>query len=253
MHDFISEQAAINLTGMSSTTLTRFAEAGYLQQDIDSDGLRFYSKTELVRVFGSAPSGDYTPPKPVEMTQGEPAQSCHVVLPEEDVTMASPVAEPVPVETPDAEPSPQVVGAISAAPASIVVPSVDSEAAARAAHQEAELVRLRNLVQMQEKILDLKDSSLEALRKERDWLRVRVERLEEKSDRDQLLLLSETQTIRKLIIMSDRRRSAFRQLMEWVGIVEKPETERLIGHTPVVETSSPPDMARPSEKRAANG
>jgi hypothetical protein len=261
MHDFISEQAAINVTGMSSTTLTRFAEAGYLQQDIDADGLRFYSKAELLRVFGSAPSGDYTPPTRVEVPQSEVPQSCHVTpewegpevipaigssAPMEGISFSIPAAEHLTVQTSAEEP---IGGSVYRPEAQI-----DSETVARLSRNEAELVRLTNLVQMQEKILDLKDAALEALRKERDWLRVRIERLEEKSDRDQLLLLSETQTIRKLIIMSDRRRSTFRQLMEWAGIVERPETERLLGHSSVVETSGTPEMSRPtSEKRAANG
>jgi hypothetical protein len=40
---------------------------------------------------------------------------------------------------------------------------------------------------------------IEILKSERDWLRTRLEKLEERTERDQMLLLSETQTVRKLI------------------------------------------------------
>ena len=81
-----------------------------------------------------------------------------------------------------------------------------------------EIQRLKNLVSLQERILDMKDSEIQDLRSQRDWLKTRVEKLEEKGDRDQVLLLSETQAIRQLIGLQQKRPSAIRSLLEWLGL-----------------------------------
>lgn len=81
-----------------------------------------------------------------------------------------------------------------------------------------EAERLRHLVALYEKLLDFKDQQLEELRRERDWLRVRVEKLEEKQDRDQLLLLSETQIVRKMLTLQSERKSPLRAALEWFGV-----------------------------------
>jgi len=82
---------------------------------------------------------------------------------------------------------------------------------------DREVTRLRHLCELQEKLLDARDEELRALRSERDWLRTRIERQEEKNDRDQLLLLAETQTIRRLIAVTEERRSPIKLALEWLG------------------------------------
>lgn len=49
---FISESEAASLAGVSVATLNRFAEAGYLEVETESDGLRLFSARELKEVFG---------------------------------------------------------------------------------------------------------------------------------------------------------------------------------------------------------
>jgi hypothetical protein len=92
-----------------------------------------------------------------------------------------------------------------------------SRAAIRA---EIEIERLKNLLAIQERMLDSKDDEISDLKNQRAWLRQRIEKLEEKHDRDQILLLSETQTIRSLISYQESRKSTFRQLLEWIGIAQ---------------------------------
>ena len=81
-----------------------------------------------------------------------------------------------------------------------------------------DIQRLKNLVSLQERILDMKESEIRDLRSQRDWLKTRVEKLEEKGDRDQVLLLSETQALRQLIGLQQKRPSAVRSLLEWLGL-----------------------------------
>ena len=96
--------------------------------------------------------------------------------------------------------------------------NIDLRAASDLAPLNEEIQRLKNLVSLQERILDMKESEIQDLRSQRDWLKTRVEKLEEKGDRDQVLLLSETQAIRQLIGLQQKRPSAVRGLLEWLGL-----------------------------------
>ena len=58
---------------------------------------------------------------------------------------------------------------------------------------------------------------IQILREERDWLRARVEKLETRSEREQMLLLSESENIRKLIQQTETRKSWLRALPWFKG------------------------------------
>lgn len=253
MHDFISEHEACSVTGMTPRTLQRFAEAGYLSVEIEHDGLRLYSKRQLGSVFGG-PVAQALGENPHPLDEADETKQDEDVIPPVSVdaeiasifTGQEPVSTPrVAVETPVAE-------------AEIATETVRS---GKAAGNETgkpdlapEVARLQNLLTMQEKILDHKDSEIGELRRERDWLRARIERLEEKSNRDQLLLLSETQTIRRLIVMSESRKSTFRQMLEWCGLSKETNTnhDRVVDMPLAVVDNG--NGARPMEgKRASNG
>ena len=83
---------------------------------------------------------------------------------------------------------------------------------------EQQVEKLKTISEIQEQILDRKDEEIEDLRKQRDWLQSRIEKLEEKAERDQLLLLAETQTIKQLISIQHKRKSLFRATLERIGL-----------------------------------
>ena len=72
---------------------------------------------------------------------------------------------------------------------------------------------------LHEKLIELREQEIDSLKQERNWLRERIEKLEEKGDRDQLLLLSETQVLRQLLIPRQRT-SPVRAALEWLGVVQ---------------------------------
>jgi hypothetical protein len=210
--DFISEHEATSITGMSKTTLSRFAEAGYLQLETDADGLRMFSKGELAALFGLKEPSQRS--KAVERTveAKKPAQS-------------KPAQEAKPIVEIDPEPvfeyAAEVVDAPPAQPAPLTETAATKAAPANSdtAMMELEIQRLKNLMQLQEKILDMKEQQIRDLKEQRDWLQSRVEKLEDKADRDQILLLTETQTIRTLVNLNQqRRRSPMRLALEWLGV-----------------------------------
>jgi hypothetical protein len=197
----ISEVAAVKEAGVSARTLQRFSEAGYLTVQVKGDGERLYSRSQLLEIFGSFQEGTTSPTTPTDAeseTQCDDATSCGA-----DTSTYYSQAEPTPMVERVAPASPEASDATTPS----ALPSLNEE-----------IQRLKNLVTLQERILDMKESEIQDLRSQRDWLRTRVEKLEEKGDRDQVLLLSETQAIRQLIGLQQKRPSAIRSLLEWLGL-----------------------------------
>ena len=195
--DECTEQEATALAGVSAKTLRRFRESGYLDVTTTSDERCLYSKRQLAEIFGSADQGQQTnevfPEEKLETVEPIRQSSCEGNFPSFESQDTDPELR---------ESEPEVRETIISEPI----------------EASREVERLRNLVNMQEKILDSKEAELVDLRNQRAWLRERIERLEEKAERDQILLLSETQTIRTLVSYNESRRSPVRQLLEWIGM-----------------------------------
>lgn len=263
--DYISEIEATAITGISGATLNRFVEAGYLQIESDTDGLRLYSKAALIALFGAdkkVPSNAFSDqypgipkasPQP-QQSNAEPKKADAVKVTEQAadaavMTPANPAQEaqtteiPVPLakqveKSVIAPENPQLADSGLSAPDSEENEAQENEAQPDSGVEKAEeisktpesvelspemeyeLFKLRQIAQMQEKLLDIKDREIKDLKDQRDWLKERVQKFEEKSDRDQILLLSETQTIRKLMLIQESRKSPLQMALEWLGIAK---------------------------------
>lgn len=204
-HDFISETEAASLAGISIQTLNRFAETGYLNVEVDSDGLRLFSKSELKNLFN------------VDLGDVESAENCQV---------QAQVANGA-VSYGREQHSSEQSYFTNRAGNDVIKGSLlkihpgrttdNDQALKKIASLEQEVSRLKNIADLLEKLLDIREQELADLRRERDWLRSRVEKLEEKGDRDQLLLLSETQALHRLIMQHDKKRSPLRTALAWFG------------------------------------
>ena len=196
----ISEVEAVKQAGVSARTLQRFSEAGYLVVNVKSDGTRLYSVEQLNEIFGSFQESPSTDSPSSEAPEREDTEAIGPSCSRDAATYYTPV-----------EPAPMVE--------KVAAETTNSRTATTAPSQPQEdYARLKNLVALQERILDMKDSEIKDLRSQRDWLKTRVEKLEEKGDRDQVLLLSETQALRQLIGLQHKRTSTFRSLLEWLGL-----------------------------------
>jgi hypothetical protein len=197
----ISEATAVKEAGVSARTLQRFSEAGYLTVQVKGEGERLYSRLQLTEIFGSFQE---------TASSRSPLSS---VVSESACSEASPCETGPTTYYTEAEPTPMVERVSTpASTTSNSTPAID------ATPLNEEIQRLKNLVALQERILDMKESEIQDLRSQRDWLKTRVEKLEEKGDRDQVLLLSETQALRQLIGLQHKRPSAIRSLLEWLGL-----------------------------------
>lgn len=303
--DYISESEAAGLATVSPTTLARFADAGYLNIEHDSDGLRMFSRAEIEKVFSVPQKGSSTivdlkefsevkeaieAPASViesndELPDSSPSPNLSTAAPEHapGVTPTERLADQIEVvRTPiinrqpaarvaesavepqtksePAEPSvldavaqSRPLGSAQSSPEGKSSPDGKSEAPLtklteeliRLQNIERDLQRFKVLVDMQERLLDSRELEIKEIKAERDWLRQRVERAEEKQDRDQLLLLSETQTIRKLVSNQEGKKSSFQYALEWFGFrapSDSKSTALISAHSPSsrdVEISAP--------------
>ncbi len=214
-----SEEEAIRIAGVSSRTLLRFSEAGYLRLSTAPDGSRMYERTQVEEIFGVTSQ----PPYPVNH-HVPPTVDTRPILDATEAMCSHPRSE-LRVEPGEVrlEGAQQQCGAAVATESGVANHTADGQVD----NSGDELARLRNLLAIQERILDSKDDEIADLRSQRAWLRERIERLEEKSDRDQILLLSETQTIRSLIAYRESRKSVVRQFLEWTGLVKEEHSASL--------------------------
>lgn len=205
--DIISETEAAQLAGVSARTLLRFSESGYLTVQLTLDGSRSYSRGQLLEIFGT-PSATSTQSLE-ESTPTEPAgnEACSMV----GTTLVADSGE-------HASPTPPEQTLRERQHTATAESTPLGELRPQDSGYYEEISRLKNLISMQERMLDSKDDEIADLRNQRAWLRERVEKLEEKSDRDQILLLSETQTIRQLIAVQESRKTIVQQVLEWIGV-----------------------------------
>lgn len=92
----------------------------------------------------------------------------------------------------------------------------------------------KKITELQEELLKKQDLEIEDLRKQRKWLQTRVEVLEQKLDREQLLLLSQTQVVNQLI-KKKKMISPFQKALAWFGVPTKDDSSQLDDDDNVVE------------------
>lgn len=238
----VAENEAVTLAGVSARTLLRFSESGYLTVETDATGGRWFSRSQLEEIFGATtvPSNDG-----IGLAEESSTDVSGAATEENSKDASSCEDHPDAMSTPERSPESDT---------NIQVDDNRQETArgtSSSAYLEIEIQRLQNLLSIQERILDAKDDEIADLKGQRGWLRERIEKLEEKSDRDQILLLSETQTIRKLISYQESRKSPVKQLLEWIGLSRSTEVSTLTTSSDFPQGSATGNSSRTIEVRTA--
>jgi hypothetical protein len=208
-NNLCSESEAITLAGVSARTLSRFCEAGYISTQTAQDGTTLYNRSQIEGIFGLNASV-------VEDTGSAEAFTCDLGKDNAGHCGEEDAAEACDNRAANEQTEDQRVH--SAFNYKTDYSENKTSFAGGEARLHNEIERLRNLLAIQERILDNKDDEIADLKNQRSWLRERIEKLEEKADRDQILLLSETQTIRSLIAYRETKKSPVKQFLEWIGV-----------------------------------
>jgi hypothetical protein len=239
---FCSEQEAVELAGVSTRTLMRFSEAGYLSVRTSSDGSKLFERVQLEQIFGI--SAGVSPSSPAETIVDQPCDNTGV-SDRTSTTWAENDQEATVRTLPSSDPWREPLDTEPA--------TIDTSKKSSPSEEAEEISRLKNLLAFQERILDAKDDEIADLKSQRAWLRERIEKLEEKSDRDQILLLSETQTIRSLIAYQEARKSPIRQFLEWTGLASPQQMNTLPQSAEYKQNTSGTSSRTIEVPRAANG
>ena len=277
--DYISEEEASSLSGVSVSTLSRFVEAGYLRTETDSDGLRLFSKSELQSVFGLDSFHTAGREKPITLKSSIEVPRPEITRKTVDInSKAAPIPaekrtverQPVPEEPASAAPilsqperrpenaavpstPPDVAShATESGPKAAAQSTEDRKASERIYQLEMELLKLKQVTLLQEQLLETKEARIRDIEEQRTWLKSRLEKLEEKGERDQLLLLAESQTVRKLIQIQEKKRSPLRLALEWLGLGMPEQRSQTIeiGHLPRQEKQTATQAAQPGNETA---
>jgi predicted site-specific integrase-resolvase len=256
LDDYLSDSEAARICGVSINTLNRFIETGYLKVENDHDGLRLFSKNELKRVFGVGESAFTKHTKinrPVVGNTATKIEESRVVAPKESALEEEVQPENVeqekqphlkivrneesPIKT-ELSASESMAAALPEAPPSLVQPTAQQEKSLSVQPNaelnlrisslendnqilEMERTKLQNVITLLEKMLEIRESEIDSLKRQQQWLETRVEKMEERSHREQLLLLAESETVRKLVV--HQKRSPVRAALEWLGLAESTE------------------------------
>jgi DNA-binding transcriptional MerR regulator len=186
----LSEQESSNLVGVSLETIKRYQEFGLLKP-VMKNNLPFYREKELKNLFlitsASDKSASEKPVSVAEASTGAAApknQSSVPTLSDLLSERLAPVGESLKTDSSEQNAiEPEDTKSVSAEP-----PSQQLSAPVPA-------IRMEDLVYENKGLKD----RLKSLEDERDWLRQRVEQLEERSGREQMLLLSEKETLRDVL------------------------------------------------------
>jgi hypothetical protein len=197
---------ALQLVGVSAPTLERFIESSCLHVVEGSDGEKYLYRSELADLFQADDSFDILQEYRLDETSvalGTPAVNESQSVHEQQTELKDPPVQPV-IERTFYEHT---------------ATGVPLEGPDERLTVEEKYQRLRKMLAVQKRLLIAREEELRDLKEQRDWLKGRVEKLEEQGDKDKILLLSETQTIKQLLHMHEPRKSTVRSLLEYFGFV----------------------------------
>lgn len=198
MESYFTEVEAASAAGVSIETIREFASIGVLRGR-QENGHQLFSKSDLQSVFQSLKPISTNSSSEASLPEAPKSESAPVVLKEEPV-----VATPPP--TPEVEHSVIIETSLPKEPQALQVAEPVTEPSPERITKSEPTVIDRDSFELLELNQSLRDQ-IQMLREERDWLRKRVEVLEVRGERDQMLLISEARTVQNLL---PERKSPFR-------------------------------------------
>jgi DNA-binding transcriptional MerR regulator len=214
---FLNESACAELAGVSLETIRRFRQYGLLQST-ERNGEVLFSEREILSLFhvekrnssSSAAKVDsqLNPQVNAEPRTVEPKLEQRVVNASQE---ANNVATDGRSES-ESKPREPDLRVIPGGAQATGTPSGGVSAELAVVHVNSNAVEYQHVRELVEINKTLRES-VQSLREERDWLRERLEKIESFSQREQMLLLSNSETIRTLILHKEPKRRGFLSML----------------------------------------
>jgi len=186
----IGEEEAAQCAGVSVATLHCFEEVGSLSAVVTTDG-RAYPIADIERLF-SITVGRPRHFQPRKQPESFSDSASSVSVEEIDEHSENTISSPLPEE---------------------------EEVVEESSFQSNDRGAFKKVLATLQRLIETKDAEIADLKNQRAWLQQRIEKLEQQSDRDRLLLLSESHTIKQLVAIEANRKSKLRATLEFFGIV----------------------------------
>ena len=254
--EWIPEELATEYAKVSASTLARFAEAGYFASSV-IEQRRCYPKKALQSVFGvEFPSprstGHGAAENIVPFPQSAPSQTV-VTDAQQSKTQVESSKEGT---TSHATRQAPITDSVQESSTNVVTDTISNistthentspdlaieESAIEESAIEQSSNQFKSILAMHADILERQEREIQELRSERDWLRRRIEKYEEKAERDQVLILSSSQAVKQLIDAQGPSKSIIRQALEWLGVLPEEQSKSLstaISHASVSDSDN---------------
>jgi len=180
----IEECAAF--AGVSLDTVIQYAEFGLLPA-VERDGKSFFKEGDVTTIFHLS-SKERVSTKGKEREDSSDNSSQRSDDAKDELHTSSSVDE-----TDFSEQS------------NVIPLNEEIEVTASGASSRGESLRIVELLQLCQSLRE----QIDMIKEDRDWLRTRLERLEARSEREQMLLLSESETVRSLISQKGSKKNSF--------------------------------------------
>ena len=191
----LSEEESAKVAEVGVDTIRQYMQCGLLDPVI-KDHRTFFQEVDIRTLFFTR-----TP----AAAKTKPESSTVPVESKPESIAAKPIVDPDSAKAPSETASGPTVEVSPVLTAETVVASSVTQHLPSIAN--AELLEITKTLREQ----------IHILRDERDWLRERVEKLESRSDREQMLLLSESENVRKLIQQGESKRLSWLRALPWFG------------------------------------
>ncbi|MBP9837449.1 MAG: hypothetical protein KBC84_01915 [Proteobacteria bacterium] len=193
--NLLTEQQSSEMAGVSLETIKMYANCGLLPVT-KKDNINFFKEIDIKTLF-------YSQLKDKKETKVEP-ETTQVTEPQAQAAATEPQVEKKAEETKTA------------------AAEVSNTTALEPTKEEPQQVTLNSIradkyfpttVELLEINKSLRDQ-IQILREERDWLRERIEKLESRSEREQMLMLSESENLRSMINLN--KKSFLQKTLPWL-------------------------------------
>ena len=167
----LSDEQSAELAGVSVDTIEKYCQIGLLVPEMRGDK-PFFKEADIKSLFYTKSNySSFAATTAVETPQEHPTSPAPQQSSQEETIESS--------ELPTAE----------EAESQVLETPTQERRELEPSQREAQLLEMNQTLREQ----------IELLREERDWLRQRIEHLETRSEREQMLLLAESETVRRLV------------------------------------------------------
>lgn len=210
--ELISEQQAATLAGVGVSTLNSFIDTGYLRVKETKENVRFFSSAELASLFNIEIRLDHQPVSKITDDNNTFGQPFIEASRQANIENIDTIIDSVEIIQHLESPQP---------PIAEITPTNHN----LNLDLQSEVTRQKRIIELQEEILKIREGQLADIKSENDWLKSRIEKLEARSDREQIIHMADIETIRKLVEDRKGKTSTFRQVLNWLNITQEPAKE----------------------------